>query len=70
MDYATEMKRGTGNPALAGSFRLMLGMLMLIAGLYILLYYGGKGVGLGLLFLLVSPFVILTDKKEMAFPKI
>ncbi len=70
MNYATEMKRGTGNPAVAGTFRLMLGIVMLIVGLYILLYYGGKGVGLGLLFLLVSPFVILTDKKETVFPKI
>ncbi len=63
MNYATEMKRGTGNPAFAGTFRFLLGLLM-IAGLYIWLFLGGKGEGLGLLLLLGSPFVILTDKRE------
>ncbi len=63
MNYATEMERGTNSPALAGTFRLLMGMLMLIAGLYIWVFAGGKGEGLGLLFLICSPFVILTDKK-------
>jgi len=63
MNYATEIQRGTNSPALAGTFRLLLGMLMLIAGLYIWVFAGGKGEGLGLLFLLGSPFVILTDRK-------
>lgn len=63
MNYATEIQRETNSPAIAGTFRLLLGMLMLIAGLYIWLFLGGKGDGVGLLFLLGSPFVILTDKK-------
>lgn len=70
MNYATEMERGTNSPAFAGTFRLLLGMAMLFTGLYIWLYYGGKADGLGLLFLLGSPFVILTDRKDTDFPKI
>lgn len=65
MNYVTEMERGTNSPVLAGTFRLLLGMIMMIAGLYIWLYYGGKNDGLGLLLLLGSPFVILTDKKTV-----
>lgn len=70
MNYANEMQRGADSPALAGTFRLLVGMAMLIAGLYIWAVTGGKGEGLGLMFLICSPFVILTDKKETAFPKI
>lgn len=64
MNYATEMQRGPASPVLAGTFRLLLGILMLIAGLYIWVFAGGKGEGLGLLFLLGSPFVVLTDKQK------
>lgn len=63
MNYVTEIQRETNSPALAGTFRLLLGMLMLIAGLYIWVFAGGKGEGLGLMFLLGAPFVILTDRK-------
>lgn len=64
MNYATEMKRGTDTPALAGTLRLLMGMAMMIAGIYLWLFSGGQAHGLGLLFLLGSPFVILTDKQE------
>ena len=64
MNYATEMKRETNSPALAGTVRIILGMVMLIAGLYIWLFLGGKAEGLGLMFLIGSPFLILTDKQE------
>lgn len=64
MNYATEMKRGTDTPALAGTLQILLGMAMMIAGLYIWMFSGWKGDGLGLLILLGSPFVILTDKQE------
>jgi hypothetical protein len=63
MNYAIDTQRGTNSPVLAGTFRLLLGMLMLLAGLYIWAFAGGRGEGVGLLFLIVSPFVILTDKK-------
>lgn len=65
MNYAIEMKRGTNSPAFAGTVRMILGLAMLIAGLYIWLFLGGRGEGLGLLFLIGSPFVILTDKKRV-----
>lgn len=64
MNYATEIKRGTDTPALAGTLRLLLGIAMMIAGIYLWLFSGGGEHGLGLLFLLGSPFVILTDKQE------
>ena len=64
MNYATEIKRGTDTPALAGTLQMLMGMAMMIAGLYIWMFSGWKGDSLGLLFLLGSPFVILTDKQE------
>ncbi len=64
MNHTTEIKRGTDTPALAGTLRLLAGLAMMIAGIYMWLFSGGQAHGLGLLFLLGSPFVILTDKQE------
>jgi hypothetical protein len=64
MNYTTEIKRGTTSPVLAGTVRIILGLAIMIAGLYFWLFLDGKADGLGLLFLLSSPFVILTDKQE------
>lgn len=64
MNYATEIKRGTDTPALAGTLRLLMGLAMMIAGIYFWLFTGGQAHGLGLLFLLGSPFIVLTDKQE------
>ena len=52
------------SPALAGRIRLILGLTMMIAGLYFGLFTDMPGHGLGLLFFIVSPFVFLTDKKR------
>ena len=41
---------------------------MMIAGLYFWLFYGGNADGLGLVLLIGSPFVILTDKKANESP--
>lgn len=62
-NYATEMKGNINSPALAGRVRLILGMTMMIAGLYFGLFTEMPGHGLGLLFFIVSPLVFLTDKK-------
>jgi hypothetical protein len=42
--------------------RLLLGLGMLLAGLYFGLFSVGAGEGLGLLTVMASPFVMLTDK--------
>ncbi len=52
------------SPALAGRIRLILGLTMMIAGLYFGLFTDVTGHGLGLLLFIVSPLVFLTDKKR------
>lgn len=64
MNCATEIKRATNVPMTAGKVRLMLGMATIITGIYFRLFSGGKLEGLGLLFLLVSPFIFITDKRK------
>lgn len=51
-------------PAHAGRVRLILGLTMIIAGLYFGLFTDLPGHGLGLLCFIVSPFVFLTDKRR------
>jgi len=63
-DYATEIKANANLPVPAGKVRLILGTTMMIAGSYFGLFTEMPGHGLGLLFFIVSPFVILTDKKR------
>lgn len=62
MNYATEITNKTGFPTLIEKFRLVLGLSMMISGLYFGLFTIGAGEGLGLLSFMVSPFVMLTDK--------
>lgn len=65
-NYATEIKGNAGSsPQLAGRVRLILGLTMMIAGLYFGLFTSITGHGLGLMLFLVSPFVFLTDKKRI-----
>lgn len=63
--YATEMKGNVNSPALAGRIRLILGLTMMIGGLYFGLFTEMPGQGLGLLCFIASPFVFLTDKKRI-----
>jgi hypothetical protein len=64
-NYANAVTNGNmDSPALAGPVRLILGLTMMIAGLYFGLFTEMPGHGLGLLFFIVSPFVFLTDKKN------
>ncbi len=64
-NYATEINGSINSPLLAGPIRLILGLTMMIAGLYFGLFTEVKGHGLGLLCFIVSPFVFLTDKKRI-----
>ena len=63
----TEINGNAGSPVLAGKFRLILGMIMMIGGLYFGLFTEVAGHGLGLLFFIVSLFVFLTDKKRDSY---
>ena len=60
-NYATETNGYAHSPKLAGRIRLILGLTMMIAGLYFGLCTEVPGQGLGLLSFIVSPFVFLTD---------
>jgi hypothetical protein len=62
-DYAAEINGYANSPELAGPVRLILGLTMMIAGLYFGLFTAQSGQGLGLLSFIASPFVFLTDKK-------
>jgi len=64
MNYATETNGNANSPALAGRVRLILGLTMMIAGLYFGLFTAVTGHGLGLMCFIVSPFVYLTDRKR------
>lgn len=65
-NYANGITNGyTNSLTLAGRVRLILGLAMMIAGLYFALFTDMPGHGLGLLCFLVSPFVFLTDKNEL-----
>jgi hypothetical protein len=63
-NYAAQMNEYAGTPELAGPLRLIMGLTMMLAGLYFGLFTAMPGHGLGLLSFIVSPFVILTDKKR------
>ena len=65
-NYSTARFGNAHSPEPAGKFRLILGLTMLIGGLYCGFFTDMPGHGLGLLFSLVSPFVLLTDKKPIA----
>lgn len=62
-NYAARTYVNAGSPELAGSVRLILGLTMMIAGLYFGLFTAQSGQSLGLLSFIASPFVFLTDKK-------
>lgn len=64
-NYAAVTNRYARSPELAGRFRLILGLTMMIAGLYVGLFTEMPGHGLGLLCFIVSPFVFLTDRKPV-----
>lgn len=62
MNYATEIKSKKGFATVVEKLRLVLGLSMMISGLYFGLFTVGAGEGLGLLSFMVSPFVMVVDK--------
>lgn len=52
----------TVEPRFIEKFRIILGFLMMFAGLYFGLFTAGASEGLGFLAVMASPFVMVTDK--------
>jgi predicted lipid-binding transport protein (Tim44 family) len=64
MNYRNNKNAKTNLPMLSGNVRLILGVVMLFAGLYFGLFSEIKGHGLGLIVSMISPLLILTDDKS------
>lgn len=64
MNCQVEYDKNYDVPVLAGNWRVLLGMLAAFAGLYISVFTDFQGHGLGLLLIIASPFVFLTDRKR------
>ncbi len=58
---AAETVRKTVEPRFIEKFRIILGFLMMFAGLYFGLFTAGASEGLGFLAVMASPFVMVTD---------
>ena len=63
MNCNAEARKSYSAPVLAGNFRLLAGLILTFAGLYIATLTDIQGHGLGLLMVLGSPFVIFKDDK-------
>ena len=63
MSCKAEVIKTYDAPMIAGTFRFLLGLTMLIAGLYITTLSDFQAHGFGFLLILGSPFVILEDSK-------
>lgn len=64
MSCHAEVQQNYDAPVLAGTFRFLLGLTMVVIGLYIATLTDVQGHGFGLLLVLGSPFVILKDKDK------
>ena len=63
MNTRTEFQKNYGAPVPADAYRILLGLIMLFAGLYIVTLSDFKGHGLGFLIVFGAPFVMLKDNK-------
>jgi hypothetical protein len=59
---AAKIGRKTAEPRFVEKFRIIMGLLMMFAGLYFGFFTAGASEGLGLLAVMASPFVMITDK--------
>jgi len=62
MNNAAVIKRNTNFTTLSERTRLLAGLVMMFTGLYFGLFTVGIGESVGLLSVLASPFVMVTDK--------
>ncbi len=63
MNCQVEEYKSYDTPILAGTFRFLVGLLIMLLGAYLAVVSGVKGSGLGFLLILVSPFLIFKDDK-------
>ena len=63
MNCCIEAEKSYKVPVLAGTFRFLSGLAVLLAGIYLATFSNIQGHGLGLLLIFGSPFVILKDDK-------
>lgn len=63
MNCQIETYKSYDIPTSAGNFRVLLGLLLAFAGLYIATLTEIQGHGLALLLIIASPFVIMKDGK-------
>ena len=59
---AAETMSKTGDPRFIEKLRVILGFLMMFAGLYFGLFTAGASEGLGFLAVMASPFVMVTEQ--------
>lgn len=64
MNCMTETNEGYDAMALAGTLRFLIGLMVLVFGLYVGFFYEGGGQSLGLLLLFATPFIILKNEKK------
>lgn len=63
MNSQIDIQKNYGEPIIAETYRILLGLTMLFAGLYIAAFSDFKGHDLGLLIVFGAPFVMLKDNK-------
>ncbi len=63
MNCQTEQYKSYDVPIVAGTFRFLIGLMIMMLGAYLAVVSDIKGSGLGFLLILVSPFLIFEDKK-------
>ena len=63
MNCQVEEYKGGETPVLAGTFRFLVGLTIMMLGVYLAAAADIKGHGLGFLLILASPFLIFRDDK-------
>lgn len=63
MSCKAEYQKNYNEPVVAGNLRILLGLLMIFAGLYLAAVSNLPGNSLGFLLMFASPFVMLKDNK-------
>ncbi len=62
MNYGSETKKKVNYSGAVAKARLMVGLGMLFAGLYLGFFSAGAGVGFGFLSVMASPFVMIAER--------
>lgn len=63
MNCQVEEYKSYETPVLSGTFRFLVGLMIMMLGVYLAAATDIKGHGLGFLLILVSPFLIFKDDK-------